>query len=239
MELIRPSWSIAGVEALSTTRLGGVSRGPWSSLNLGTACGDDPESVSENRLRLAAALPAAPLWLKQVHGSRVIPADQWRPEVEADAIWTSQAGEVLTIQSADCLPILLAADDGCVIGAAHAGWRGLAADIPGALVGALPVSADRLMAWIGPGIGPAAYVVGESVKAAFLAQDESLHRAFSSDAQGALHCDLKEIARILLARAGVIRIIDCGLCTAKDAGRFFSYRRDGRCGRMASCIWKP
>ncbi|MEE4297182.1 MAG: peptidoglycan editing factor PgeF [Wenzhouxiangella sp.] len=238
MRLIRPAWSVPGVQAFSTTRTGGVSSGPWTSFNLGLACGDNPDAVRENRRRLQTKLPSPPLWLKQVHGARVIHADEWRSKIEADAVWTDRAQQVLTIQTADCLPILLAAEDGRVIGAAHAGWRGLVADIPGALVEALPVSPTTLMAWIGPGIGAEHYAVGESVREEFLGLSQCLDMAFSTGVDGTLYCDLKEIARYLLTRAGVSEIQDCGLCTASDAERFFSYRRDGDCGRMVSCIWK-
>lgn len=238
MRLIRPSWPVPGVEAFTTTRAGGVSRGPWSSLNLGSACGDDPDTVVENRRRLQSNLPSPPLWLKQVHGTRFIHADEWQSEMEADAIWTERPRQVLAIQTADCLPIVLAATDGSLIAAAHAGWRGLAADLPGALVNALPVDPDKLTAWIGPGIGAERYVVGTSLREAFSGLGSCLDGAFSVGPDGALLCDLKEIARQLLARAGVAQVLDCGICTASDPRRFFSYRRDGECGRMVTCIWK-
>ncbi len=238
MNLLHPSWPVPDVQALSTTRERGVSQGPWTSFNLGSACGDDSAAVAENRRQLQRHLPAPPLWLKQVHGARVIRADDWQAEIEADAIWTDQISQVLAIQTADCLPILLAAEDGGVIGAAHAGWRGLAADIPGALVKALPVSPEKLVAWIGPGIGAERYIVGESVRETFLDLSPDLSAAFASDLDGAIHCDLKHIATHLLARAGVAQIQDCGLCTASDPERFFSYRRDGDCGRMVTCIWR-
>ena len=238
MKAIYPSWSVPAVQSFSTTRYGGVSQGPWRSFNLGSACGDEPDAVAENRRRLCSELPSPPLWLQQVHGARVIHAEQWQPGIEVDAIWTDRRGEALTIQTADCLPILLAAEDGAVIGAAHAGWRGLAADIPAALVRALPVRPEQLVAWIGPGIGAEQYTVGEAVREAFLALSPALGAAFAIDEGGLIHCDLKRIARQLLNRAGVVEVLDCGLCTAADAERFFSYRRDGVCGRMATCIWK-
>jgi YfiH family protein len=238
MQLIQPDWSLAGIQALSTTRSGGVSTGPWSSLNLGKACGDDPAAVTENRARLQQRLPGPAHWLNQVHGSRVIHVDDWHEGIEADAAWTDRAAEVLAIQTADCLPLLLADVDAGVIAAAHAGWRGLAADIPGTLVQALPVAPGRLVAWIGPGISASRYQVGQSVHLAFQALALDLSTSFFADHQGSLRCDLKDIARQLLIRAGVGRVLDSGLCTAADPERFFSYRRDGRCGRMATLIWR-
>jgi YfiH family protein len=237
--LIKPDWPLINARAFSTTRTGGVSGGPWAGLNLGSACGDDPAAVDENRRVLRKLLPSDPLWLKQVHGRRVIHARDWSPDIEADAIWTDEPEQVLAILSADCLPLLLVDSQTGFVGAAHAGWRGLAADIPGQLVSAMPVAADNLIAWIGPGIGAGRYIVGESVQTAFRALNTELDCAFFTDDQGRIHCDLARIARLLLSSAGVTRIDDCQLCTASDAKRFYSYRRDRRCGRMATLIWRP
>ncbi|NDY94920.1 peptidoglycan editing factor PgeF [Wenzhouxiangella limi] len=237
MNPIRPDWSLAGIQAFSTTRTGGVSTGAWSSLNLGGHCGDDPAAVAENRKRLEQQLPGPARWLKQVHGTGVIPVDDWHPGIEADAAWTDRRRAVLAIQAADCLPLLLADAESGVVAAAHAGWRGLAADIPGAVVQALPVSPGRLTAWIGPGISAPQYAVGEAVRSAFEALELDLSTSFFADAQGTWRCDLKDIARQLLVRAGVGTVLDSGLCTAADPERFFSYRRDGQCGRMATLIW--
>jgi len=238
IELIRPDGSLSGARAFSTTRLGGASEGPWAGLNLGAACGDDPAAVDANRRDLQALLPSAPLWLSQVHGRRVIRGANWYAGVEADAIWTDKRDQVLAILTADCLPLLLVDSQTGIVGAAHAGWRGLAADVPGHLVRAMPVRPENLAAWIGPGIGAEHYVVGESVRAAFLALSPDLDCAFSTDELGQIHCDLPGIAGRLLAQAGVTTVVDCGLCTASDAERFFSYRRDGTCGRMATVIWR-
>ena len=234
---ILPEWSLARARAFSTTRSGGVSTGPWASLNLGAACGDDPAAVAENRRRVQTVLPATPRWLRQVHGARVIHLDDWQPDIEADAAWTDRPGQVLAIQTADCLPVILADRDGRLVAAAHAGWRGLAIDIPGQLVQTLPVAPDRLVAWLGPGIGPAHYQVGESLQASFRQLDRQLEPGVSEDANGVLRADLKFIARTLLQRAGVGQVLDCGLCTAADPERFFSFRRDGQCGRMATLAW--
>lgn len=237
MTPIRPDWSLAGIQAFSTTRAGGVSTGAWSSLNLGAHCGDDPAAVAENRQRLEQQLPGPARWLKQVHGTRVIHLNDWHPDIEADAAWTDRRRAVLAIQAADCLPLLLADADSGVIAAAHAGWRGLAADIPGVVVQALPVKPNRLVAWIGPGISAPRYAVGDAVRSAFQALGLDLSTSFLADAQGTWRCDLKDIARQLLVRAGVGTVLDSGLCTAADPGRFFSYRRDGQCGRMATVMW--
>jgi YfiH family protein len=238
MRLIRPDWPLAGVQAFSTTRSGGVSTGCWASLNLGATCGDDPAAVAENRARLQQQLPGPAHWLRQVHGRRVISLDDWQEGIEAEAAWTDRAGKVLVVQTADCLPLLLADVEGGAVAVAHAGWRGLAADIPGCLVQALPVRPGRLVAWIGPAISAQRYAVGQAVYSAFQNLELDLSTCFDGDEQGTMRCDLKAIACQLLMRSGVTRVLDCGLCTAADPERFFSYRRDGHCGRMATVIWR-
>ena len=235
--LIRPEWNLDGVRAASTTRAGGVSRGAWHSLNLGTACGDDPAAVAENRRRLAVLLPGAPHWLKQVHGTRVIHLKQWQDGIEADAVWTDRPGQVLAIQSADCLPVLLADRQSRLVAAAHAGWRGLCDGILPRLVSSLPVAAEDLWAWIGPAISQVAFEVGPEVRAAFLAADSELAPQFVPGQDDRWMADLKAIAAVQLKNSGVGSIGDCGLCTHADLERFFSYRRDRVCGRMVSLIW--
>ena len=237
MAPIRPDWALDGVRALSTTRSGGVSRGAWRSLNLGTSCADDPAAVAENRRRLAALLPGEPRWLKQVHGTRVIHLKQWQDGVEADAAWTDLPGQVLAIQTADCLPVLLADRRSRLVAAAHAGWRGLCDGILPCLVGALPAAAEDLYAWIGPAISQAAFEVGPEVRAAFLDADPDLAPQFVRGRGDPWLADLKTIAAVQLKRSGVGSVSDCGLCTHADPERFFSYRRDRVCGRMASLIW--
>lgn len=237
--LIQPEWALSGVRALSTTRSGGVSRGAWRSLNLGRACGDDPEAVAENRRRMAALLPGAPHWLKQVHGTRTIHLAHWQEGIEADAAWTDRPGQVLAIQTADCLPVLLADRRLRLVAAAHAGWRGLCDGILPRLVGALPVAAKDLCAWIGPAISQTAFEVGPEVRAAFLDADADLVSQFVPGRGDRWLADLKAIAAVQLERSGVGSVSDCGLCTHADPERFFSYRRDRVCGRMASLIWLP
>ena len=239
MRPIIPDWTAASsVRALATTREGGVSRGAWRSLNLGESCDDAPEAVVENRRRLRLELPADPLWLKQVHGSRVIHLDQWQPGIRADAAWTDRPEQVCAILAADCLPILLAEQGGALVAAAHAGWRGLAADILAGVVAALPAEPSTLLAWIGPAIGPAHYEVDAPVRNALLALDGELSGCFEPTREGHWLADLKAVAVMRLRRLGLGAVFDAKLCTAAEPQRFFSHRRDrGRSGRQASLIW--
>ena len=238
-EWIRPVWNVPDkVGALATTRHGGISRGAFESFNLGFSTGDDARAVNVNRQRLEHVLPGRACWLNQVHGTDMIHLDDWRPGVRADAAWTDRPGQGAAILTADCLPILLAADDGRLVGAVHAGWRGLAAGIIGQVVGALPIAPDRLCAWIGPGISQSHYEVDEPVRLAFVQQSAHHEVAFSANARGRFQADLKRIANTELRSAGVARVIDSGHCTAGDPGRFYSFRRDqGRTGRQATLIW--
>lgn len=235
--LIRPDWSLDGVGAFSTTRAGGMSEGPWASLNLGTGCGDEPAAVAANRCRIGTLLPGSPHWLRQVHGIRTIHLDDWYPELEADAAWTDRPGQVLAIQTADCLPVLLVDRRARVVAAAHAGWRGLCAGVLPQLISALPVAPAELLAWIGPGIGQAAFEVGPEVRAGFLNEGSEFAVHFRPGRDERWLADLKAIAAAQLERSGVEGVHDCRLCTFADPGRFFSYRRDRICGRMASFIW--
>lgn len=221
------------IRAFSTTRRGGVSLPPFESFNLGASCGDWPDAVAENRRRLGALLPGPPSWLKQVHGNRVIHLDDWQPGIEADAAWTDRPGQVACVLAADCLPVLLADSGGRCVAAIHAGWRGLAGGILASTVSALPVQANRLQAWLGPRIGPSAYEVGPEFRSHFQHHLDCL----TAGPGDRLLADLAAIARAELRELGVREVRDCGLCTASDAGRFFSYRRDGRTGRMASVIF--
>ncbi|MBE03218.1 peptidoglycan editing factor PgeF [Marinobacter lutaoensis] len=244
-DLVTPDWPApAGVRALCTTRQGGVSQPPWNSLNLGGHVGDRPEDVVENRRRLAAVtgLPTARLvWLNQVHGIDVVAltAASAGTLVTADACWTRERGMACAILTADCLPVLLCDQAGQVVGAAHAGWRSLCAGVLERLVTAMPVPAGDVLAWLGPAIGPQRFEVGPEVRAEFLARDPQAARAFvpSSHRPGHYLADLYGLARQRLAQAGVGRVFGGGLCTLSDSERFFSYRRDGQTGRMASLIW--
>lgn len=235
-----PEWPApTTVRALSTCRREGASAPPYASLNLGAHVGDAPAAVAENRRRLAAAagLPAEPHWLAQVHGTRVTDLDANGASGPADAAFTRQPGRVCAILTADCLPILFAADSGDLVAAAHAGWRGLAAGIIEATVGALAVPPARLLAWLGPAIGPRHFEVGEEVRGALLERDPDAQAAFAPNARGRFMADLERLARRRLTGAGIERIYGGGQCTFADEDRYFSHRRDGITGRQATLVW--
>lgn len=228
-----------GVRALTTLRHGlGGSRPPFDSFNLGARCGDDPEAVIANRRQLEAALalPSAPRWLRQVHGVAVA-VEPAGDEPEADAAVTATPGTVLAILTADCLPVVLAAKDGGEVAAAHAGWRGLCAGVLEATVAAMRTPADRLVAWLGPAAGPQAYEVGVEVFEAFTVRDGRARMAFLPTRPGHWRVDLYTLARQRLLDAGVTHVHGGGLCTISDPSRFFSHRRDGRSGRIATLAW--
>ena len=182
-------------------------------------------------------LPAAPAWLRQVHGTRVVRAEQAMDRPEADAAVARAPHAVCVVKAADCLPVLLADEGGTVVGAAHAGWRGLAAGVIEATVDAMRVPGGGLLAWLGPAIGPAHYEVGEEVRAAFLARDPAAAAAFRANRPGHWLLDLYAVARQRLAARGVRRVYGGGLCTYSDAARFPSWRRDRGDERMAALIW--
>ncbi|GAA0790269.1 peptidoglycan editing factor PgeF [Marinobacterium sediminicola] len=240
MKLILPEQPLApGVQALTTTRDGGVSGAPWDSLNLGDHVGDDPAAVAENRQRLQTALGVSqPQWLTQVHGVQVVEAQDDGVVREADACWTRQPGVVCAVMTADCLPVLFAAADGRCVAAAHAGWRGLLNGVLEATLAAFDDPA-QVNAWLGPAIGPAAFEVGPEVREAFLAVDADAELAFSPSPrhEGRWMADLYALARRRLQAAGVRTIRGGEHCTHDEHERFFSYRRDGQTGRMASLIW--
>lgn len=229
----------AGIRAGTTLRTGGVSRPPFAALNLGAHTADAPAAVATNRARLAAALrlPAAPCWLRQVHGTVVADLDAGH-DGPADAGVASRPDRVAAVLTADCLPVLLCAADGHCWGAAHAGWRGLAAGVLEATVAAFPVAAEQLLAWLGPAIGPARFEVGGEVRAAFVDARPADAACFvPGRPAGKYFADLYALARSRLAGAGVAGIYGGGWCTVDDP-RFFSHRGDhGRTGRMASLIW--
>ncbi|HEV2270498.1 MAG TPA: peptidoglycan editing factor PgeF [Steroidobacteraceae bacterium] len=243
-ELILPDWPApAGVHAAFTLRAGGVSRLPFDTSNIAAHVGDEPRAVAENRSRLRArlALPVEPAWLEQVHGHRVVDLDRQTALASlgpADAAVSRTAGRVCVIQVADCMPVLFAATDGSAVGAAHAGWRGLAGGVLEATVRTMNAPPGQLLAWLGPAIGQAHFEVGDEVRAAFLAADAGAATAFAANERGRWQCDLYALARRRLTVLGVHAIHGGGWCTYADAGRFFSYRRDGRCGRMAALIWR-
>jgi hypothetical protein len=237
-DLILPDWQApANVRALSTTRAGGASQGSYASLNLGDHVGDDAAAVAENRARLRAVVPAEPMWLKQVHGTRCVVAADSPMGVEADASVSFSAGSVCAVLTADCLPLLLCDTAGTAVAAAHAGWRGLAAGVIERTVRAMQRPGSELLAWLGPAIGPASFEVGDEVRAAFVAHDAQAVTAFAPQGDGKWLCDLYTLARQRLVALGVQRISGGGYCTYTERERFYSFRRDGVTGRMASCIW--
>lgn len=235
---IVPDWPAPPqVRALVTTRAGGVSRGPFASMNLASHVGDAPAAVAENRRRLRERLPAEPLWLNQVHGREVACADRSPAGVEADASFTGQAGRVCAVLTADCLPLLLCDEGGSVVGAAHAGWRGLAGGVVEAALQAMRVPPQDVLAFLGPAIGPQAFEVGEEVRAAFMAQSMDAAAAFAEKGDGKWRADLYLLARQRLETLGVARIYGGGRCCFTESGSFYSYRRERVTGRMASLIW--
>lgn len=252
--LIRPHWPDLpdAVGALATTRAGGVSGAPYDDggggggggLNLGSHVGDDPDAVHANRARLRAGLPGAPAWISQVHGADVVDAATVQPGAPVqvgDASFAQAPGVVCAILTADCLPVLFASLDGKVVGAAHAGWRGLAGGVLASTVASMRrAGAGEITAWLGPAIGPGAFEVGPDVLAAFeAALPGEAAPAFRPcpGREGKYLADIYTLARRMLARDGVTRVHGGDNCTLTEAERFYSFRRDGVTGRQASLIW--
>jgi len=244
--LLQPHWPApANVRAACTKRDGGVSVGPYASLNLAAHVGDNPRAVAANRRTLVAALhlPVEPLWLTQVHGNGVVDADVMRSHENAkraptgDAAVTREPGRVLTVMVADCLPVLFCRRDGTAVAVAHAGWRGLAAGVLEAAVAALGGPASEALAWLGPAIGPDHFEVGDEVRAAFGGSDSPAAAAFTRNARGRWLCDLYLLARQRLESAGLRSIHGQVLSTYGQPESYFSFRRDAVTGRMAALIW--
>lgn len=241
MPLLIPDWPLPpNVRAIQTTRAGGFSTGPWASLNLALHTGDDRATVDRNRARLARALdlPQLPAWPRQVHGAGVVQAASVVGNTEADAVIARTAGQVCSVQTADCLPVLFVSTDGQEIGATHAGWRGLASGVLEATLRAMDHPPEAITAWLGPAIGPEAFEVGPEVRNAFRDQDPAAAAAFRPGLADRWLADIYRLARQRLERAGVRAIHGGGRCTHRESGTFFSYRRDGICGRMATLIWR-
>jgi polyphenol oxidase len=242
--MLKPDWPVnARVGALMTTRAGGVSAAPFNSLNLGRSAGDDPSAVAENRRRFEAAIGVPTRYLSQVHGARVVRlAHAGHGTYEADAAITTEPGLACTVLVADCLPMLFAAPDARGVGAAHAGWRGLAGGVLDATVAALADAAacrpGDLVAWLGPCIGPRRFEVGADVLDAFgaAAANRFVPRPRPDGSRRWL-ADLPGLARDRLAAAGVTQVYGGTWCTVEDASAFFSFRRDGVTGRMAAAVW--
>lgn len=237
---IVPDWPApARVRAFVTTRAGGVSEGEYASLNLGPAGGDDPARVAANRSAVRAHLPSAPRWLTQVHGTAVADLDRPRGsgEIVADAAATSVPGRVAAVLTADCLPVFLCLEDGARVAVAHAGWRGLASGVLENAVASLAQDGSRVIAWLGPAIGPGAFEVGPEVREAFVRVHGEAELAFAARGDSKFMADLYALARLRLAKAGVGRVSGGGFCTYTERERFFSYRRERRSGRLGAFIW--
>lgn len=240
MKCIQPDWNIQRVNAYCTLRYGGVSQAPYDSLNLGDHVGDDNNAVLQNRTLLAEHLnlPTSPCYLSQIHSTRVVtlPTNEISPQ--ADAVYTQQPNQVCLVMTADCLPLLVAANDGSEVAAIHAGWRGLCDGIIEQTLTHFSTAPANLQVWLGPAIGPQAFQVGEEVLEQFIAQDADASLAFQVDHHelGKYFADIYQLARQRLTKLGVKTVLGGGYCTFSDP-QFFSYRRDQRTGRMASLIW--
>ncbi|MBD8162439.1 purine nucleoside phosphorylase YfiH [Erwinia persicina] len=240
MSLIIPGWQVpASVRACSSTRQGGVSQSPWDSLNLGAHVGDDEQHVQTNRQRLLELgdLPSMPQWLDQVHGTEVLTLD-WKvpPSLRADAAYSRTPGVVCAVMTADCLPVLFCSQDGQEVAAAHAGWRGLCNGVLEETLNAFSAPPSQIFAWLGPAIGADAFEVGQEVREAFIAQNPGDSVAFRPAGEK-FYADLSLLAKHRLQACGVRHVWDDGLCTYTQPEQFFSFRRDGVTGRMASLIW--
>lgn len=240
--MLKPDWALpANISAITSTRNGGFSTGPYKGLNLGNHVGDDPELVEKNRKWLVEQhfLPTQPVWLNQTHSTKVVTVDKWTPEaLDADGIFTATPGIVCSIMTADCLPILLANKQGTEVAAVHAGWRGLA---DGILKNALDFfsNPDDVIGWVGPAISQQFFEVGKEVVEHFVELDSNSIVAFEpkQDAAGKWMGNLPLIAKQKLLQFGVSDVVLSDLCTYTDKDQFFSYRRDGQTGRQASFIW--
>lgn len=239
-KIIVPEWPLPkGVAACSSTRVGGVSQGAWDSLNLGAHCGDNLEHVEENRKRMFAAgkLPSKPVWLEQVHGKDVLHlTGAPYASKRADASYSNTPGTVCAVMTADCLPVLFCNRTGTEVAAAHAGWRGLCDGVLEETVACFNDSAENILAWFGPAIGPQAFEVGPEVREAFMAKDAKAVDAFRPVGDK-YYADIYLLARQRLANIGVTAVFGGDRCTFSEKDDFFSYRRDRTTGRMASFIW--
>ncbi len=211
----------------------------YQAFNLADHVGDAPERVEHNRreLQKSLSLPMQPRWLEQIHSDRVTELNGMDVHAPADAAYTRQAGEVCVVLTADCLPVLLCDREGSCVAAVHAGWRGLQQQIIAKTIAAMAVESGSLLAWLGPAIGPAAYEIDETVYQRFISEQAGYTVAFEPSRPGHWRMDLYAIARMQLKAAGVGSVYGSDFCTHSSADLFFSYRRDGQTGRMASLIW--
>lgn len=240
---IVPDWPLPpGVKSLMTTRFGGVSQAPYDSFNLGDHVGDDPAAVAANRAKVCAKIGTVPVWLNQVHGTRVIDVADFSSatniQPEADAAFSYKPDVACVVMTADCLPVLFCDAAGTVVAAAHAGWRGLLAGVLEKTVDAMDVPGENIMAYLGAAIGPDVFEVGDEVYGEFVKRDQSSLQAFSQSGPGKWFCDIYSLACQRLQSKGIQRIFGGGYCTLTDTQRFYSFRRNAITGRMASMIWK-
>lgn len=237
---IIPDWPAPdNIRAFSSTRDGGFSQAPFDNLNLGDHVGDDSHLVTKNRLKLSQLIqtPEEPRWLKQVHGIHVLDSGDWQLGSEADAIFSQHVNHVCTIMTADCLPILLCNQQGDTVAAIHAGWRSLAAGIIEKTLARFHCKAETVIAWLGPAIGPSQFEVGHDVYDTFCQHSPSARQAFKASDSSHYLADIYQLATQRLNSHGVNAIYGGDLCTVSDEQQFFSYRRDGKTGRMATLIW--
>lgn len=248
MNPIIPEWNAPGnIRAFSTVRYGGYSVAPYhgddsgkNGLNFGMHVADDPDAVQKNRALLKKELPSEPVWLNQVHGTTVVDAADVSGAPDADASFSAKANVVCLIMTADCLPVLLCDREGTVVAVAHAGWRGLAGGVLEKTVEKMKRQTDsEIMAWLGPAIGPAAFEVGDDVRDVFVRKNSRMNSAFipGKDTSGKYLADIYSLAKMTLNEMGVIDVSGGGFCTFTDKKRFYSYRRNGVTGRMATGIW--
>jgi len=239
--MITPAWTAPNtVSALSTIRQGGVSVAPFDSFNVGLHVGDDEQAVLANRALLTNQLPNPAVWLNQTHSSDVIVIDEKSDLSQvraADALYTRLVKQPLAIMTADCLPVLLCSSSGDEVAAVHGGWRGLAQAILANTVSYFQAPANDIIAWLGPAIGPSQFEVGQDVKDSFCLQNPVHQQAFTAKHEKYM-ADIYLLARQQLAQLGVVKIYGGEYCTVTDKSQFFSYRRDGQTGRMASLIWR-
>ena len=239
LEWIEADWPAPlGILAGCTTRIGGVSQDEFAALNLGLHVGDDPTHVADNRrlMTLGCGLANEPAWLDQVHGTHVVVDPGPVQSLEADAIVSTRSDAVCAIMVADCLPVLFVSENGEEVGAAHAGWRGLCNGVLEATVEAFETSAENLLVWLGPAISQEHFEVDDEVRDAFIDHDRIAAQCFTQNLQGGWQADLCSLAEQRLHGMGVQQIYGGGLCTFSDPQRFFSYRRNGQCGRMAAFV---
>ena len=235
---IIPDWPVPkNVRSLQTTRVGGISSTPYDSFNLGDHVGDAPLAVERNRILLNTLLPSEPVWLEQVHGTNVVNADMADCLPQADGCIARHRAAVCVVMTADCLPILLCDTRGSVVGAAHAGWKGLAAGVVEATVREMDVAPQDLMAWLGPAISQQVFEVGEEVRALFVDANRQAAAAFIPGQHGKWLADIYMLAHLRLNALGITQIYGGNYCTYRDSEKFFSYRRNGVTGRMGTFIW--